>query len=134
MSGLVGIVLVSHSREVAASTARLAAGLVGQDPVAPVEAAGGTADGGLGTSSDAIVEAAVRADQGEGVVFIADLGSAVLTVKALLADGEDLPEHVVLADAPFVEGAVSAAVTASAGGALDAVVTAAREAYEYRKL
>lgn len=134
MSGLVGIVLVSHSREVAVSTAELATGLVGAAPVAPVAPAGGTDDGGLGTSSEAILAAAAKADQGAGVVILADLGSAVLTVKALIADGDDLPGQVALADAPFVEGAVAAAVTASAGADLDAVVAAAQEAYEYRKV
>ncbi|GGO97057.1 PTS-dependent dihydroxyacetone kinase phosphotransferase subunit DhaM [Wenjunlia tyrosinilytica] len=132
-SGLVGVVLVSHSNDVASSTAELARGLAGRDPVAPVAAAGGDADGGFGTSSEAIIEATRKVDQGAGVVVLADLGSAVLTVKALLADGDELPDQVVLADAPFVEGAVAAVVTASTGASLDAVATAAKEAYEYRK-
>ena len=80
------------------------------------------------------MQAARRADQAAGVVFLADLGSAVLTVKTLLGDPEELPERSVLVDAPFVEGAVSAAVTASAGADLDTVVAAAREAYDYRKV
>lgn len=62
-----------------------------------------------------------------------DLGSAVLTVKSLLAEGDELPEGARLVDAPFVEGAVAAMVTASAGGDLDAVAAAAAEAYQYRK-
>lgn len=63
-----------------------------------------------------------------------DLGSSVLTVRALLADAEDLPAQVVMADAPFVEGAVAAAVTAAAGGDLTAVLEAAQEARHARKL
>ncbi|GAB2614928.1 PTS fructose transporter subunit IIA [Streptomyces capparidis] len=135
MSGdaLVGVVLVSHSRQVAESTAALAAGLVGRAPVAPVAAAGGTEDGGLGTSAELVLSALREADRGAGVVVLADLGSAVLTVKSLLADEDGLPEPVVLADAPFVEGAVAALVTASAGAPLDAVVAAAKDAYAYRK-
>jgi PTS hybrid protein len=62
-----------------------------------------------------------------------DLGSAVLTVKTLLAEGDELPEGSRLLDAPFVEGAVAAVVTASAGAGLDAVAAAASEAYDYRK-
>ncbi|KRV48705.1 PTS fructose transporter subunit IIA [Wenjunlia vitaminophila] len=131
---LVGVVLVSHSREVAASTAAMATGLVGKDPVAPIAAAGGTEDGGLGTSALAVLEAARQVDRGAGVVVLADLGSAVLTIKALLAEEDDLPERTVLADAPFVEGAVGALVTASAGAPLQAVVTAAEEAHQYRKV
>ncbi|MCX3061699.1 dihydroxyacetone kinase phosphoryl donor subunit DhaM [Streptomyces beihaiensis] len=129
----VGIVLVSHSREVAESVARLAAGLSGGGDTAPVAAAGGTPDGGLGTSSDLVSAAAASVDRGAGVAVLVDLGSAVLTVKALLAEGDELPEATRLVDAPFVEGAVAAVVTASAGADLDAVVAAASEAYAYRK-
>jgi phosphoenolpyruvate---glycerone phosphotransferase subunit DhaM len=61
-----------------------------------------------------------------------DLGSAVLTVRAVL---EDLAgPRVLLADAPFVEGAVAATVTAAAGGDVKAVAAAAEEARHVRKL
>ncbi|MGY0488476.1 PTS-dependent dihydroxyacetone kinase phosphotransferase subunit DhaM [Streptomyces sp. WG-D5] len=129
----VGIVLVSHSREVAESVARLAAGLAGGGATAPVAAAGGTADGGLGTSSELISAAAAEVDRGAGVAVLVDLGSAVLTVKALLAEGDELPDATRLVDAPFVEGAIAAVVTASTGADLDAVAAAASEAYTYRK-
>ncbi|MEV1007049.1 PTS fructose transporter subunit IIA [Streptomyces sp. NPDC049881] len=130
----VGIVLVSHSAEVAASVAVLAAGLAGGGDLAPVEPAGGTPDGGLGTSAELIAEAARRVDGGAGVAVLADLGSAVLTVQAMLAEGDELPAGTRLVDAPFVEGAVAALVTASAGGDLNAVADAAAEAYDFRKL
>ncbi|MFI8511853.1 PTS-dependent dihydroxyacetone kinase phosphotransferase subunit DhaM [Streptomyces sp. NPDC085460] len=135
MSGArVGIVLVSHSAAVAAAVAELARGLAGGGDLAPVAAAGGTPDGGLGTSSELIAAAARDVDAGAGVAVLVDLGSAVLTVKALLAEGDELPEGTRLVDAPFVEGAVAALVTASAGGGLDAVTAAASEAYAYRKV
>ncbi|TQK42920.1 dihydroxyacetone kinase DhaKLM complex PTS-EIIA-like component DhaM [Streptomyces sp. SLBN-118] len=130
----VGIVLVSHSNEVAAAVAELAKGLAGGGPTAPVAPAGGTPDGGLGTSSELISAAAASVDGGAGVAVLVDLGSAVLTVKALLAEGDELPNGTRLVDAPFVEGAVAALVTASTGGDLDAVVAAASEAYGYRKV
>ncbi|MGI5484358.1 PTS fructose transporter subunit IIA [Streptomyces lavendofoliae] len=133
MSAKVGIVLVSHSAAVAASVAELALGLAGGGDTAPVAAAGGTADGGLGTSAELIQRAATAVDGGAGVAVLVDLGSAVLTVKALLAEGDELPGGTRLVDAPFVEGAVAAVVTASAGGDLDAVAAAASEAYGYRK-
>ncbi|MEU6947693.1 PTS fructose transporter subunit IIA [Streptomyces sp. NPDC046316] len=133
-AGPVGIVLVSHSAAVADAVAVLAQGLAGGGPTAPVAAAGGTPDGGLGTSAERIVEAAKAVDGGAGVALLVDLGSAVLTVKALLAEEDELPEGARLVDAPFVEGAVAALVTASAGGDLDAVVAAASEAYTYRKV
>ncbi|MER6267742.1 PTS fructose transporter subunit IIA [Streptomyces sp900105755] len=131
---LVGIVLVSHSAEVAASVAELAKGLAGGAAAVPVAPAGGTEGGGLGTSAELIAAAAASVDRGVGVAVLTDLGSAVLTVKALLAEGDELPDRTRLVDAPFVEGAVAAVVTASTGAALDAVEAAAAEAYTYRKV
>ncbi|MFF3733154.1 PTS-dependent dihydroxyacetone kinase phosphotransferase subunit DhaM [Streptomyces sp. NPDC002476] len=136
MSGVnqVGIVLVSHSGPVAESVAELAKGLAAGGATAPVAAAGGTAEGGLGTSAELIAGAAASVDSGVGVVLLVDLGSAVLTVKSMLAEGDELPEKARLVDAPFLEGAVAAVVTASAGGDVDAVEAAASEAYAYRKV
>ncbi|MFF3985281.1 PTS-dependent dihydroxyacetone kinase phosphotransferase subunit DhaM [Streptomyces sp. NPDC001797] len=131
---LVGIVLVSHSAEVAASVAELAKGLAGGAAAVPVAPAGGTEGGGLGTSAELIAAAAASVDRGAGVAVLTDLGSAVLTVKALLAEGDELPDRTRLVDAPFVEGAVAAVVTASTGAGLDAVEAAAAEAYTYRKV
>ncbi|MFG2637306.1 PTS fructose transporter subunit IIA [Streptomyces sp. NPDC048362] len=131
---VVGIVLVSHSAEVAASVAELAKGLAGGAAAVPVAAAGGTEGGGLGTSAELISAAAASVDRGAGVALLTDLGSAVLTVKALLAEGDELPDASRLVDAPFLEGAVAAVVTAAAGGDLDAVEAAAVEAYGYRKV
>ncbi|MGW2748801.1 PTS-dependent dihydroxyacetone kinase phosphotransferase subunit DhaM [Streptomyces sp. NPDC001450] len=131
---LVGIVLVSHSAEVATSVAELAKGLAGGATAVPVAAAGGTEGGELGTSAELISAAAAAVDRGVGVAVLTDLGSAVLTVKALLAEGDELPDGARLVDAPFVEGAVAAVVTAATGADLDAVEAAAAEAYSYRKV
>lgn len=126
----VGIVLISHSRTLAEGAAELARQMgVGQVAVEP---AGGDEDGGLGTSIE-LVESAVRAaDKGAGVVLIADLGSSVLTAKTFLEDLDGGGE-VVLADAPFVEGAVAAASAAAGGAGVTAVTEAAKEAYAFRK-
>ena len=64
--------------------------------------------------------------------MLGDLGSAILTVRHVLET--QVNGHVRLADAPFVEGAVAAAVIASAGLALDDVLSAAEEARDARKL
>ena len=96
--------------------------------------AGGTDDGGLGTSAAKVTQAVKQADRGAGVLIVPDLGSAVLTVRALLADEDDLPGPVELADAPFVEGVVAATVTAAAGADIAAVRSAAEEAWHARKL
>lgn len=133
-AAMVGLVLVSHSARVAESVGQLARDLAPGGAHAPLAAAGGTDDGGVGTSADRVAAAAHEVDQGAGVVVLADLGSAVLTVRTLLADEDELPPGTVLADAPFLEGTVSALVTASAGADAAAVVAAAEEAYQYRKL
>jgi PTS hybrid protein len=128
----VGIVLVSHSAALAEGTAELA-GQIGGGTVV-IATAGGTDDGRIGTSI-AKVESAIRlADGGAGVLILPDLGSSVLTVRTLLADPEDLPEPIAVADAPFVEGAVAATVIAAAGGDIKAVLGAAEEARHARKL
>ncbi|MGW2212725.1 PTS-dependent dihydroxyacetone kinase phosphotransferase subunit DhaM [Streptomyces sp. NPDC001781] len=130
----VGIVLVSHSAQVAEAVAGLAKALAGGATEVPVAAAGGTEGGGFGTSAELISAAAAAVDQGAGVAVLTDLGSAVLTVKALLAEGDELPADSRLVDAPLVEGAVAAVVTAATGADLDAVTAAAGEAYAYRKV
>jgi len=127
---MVGIVVVSHSSELALGLADLAGQMASPD--VRIEPAGGTADGGLGTDEARVRDAIRRADQGAGVALLADLGSAILTIRHILdsqANG-----HVKLIDAPIVEGAVAAAVTASAGLPLDDVVHAAEEARDARKL
>ncbi|KQV15693.1 PTS fructose transporter subunit IIA [Kitasatospora sp. Root187] len=130
------MVLVSHSQRLAEAVAALAVGLTRTDDPAAVAATGGSLADGLGTSAVLVAAAARRVDQGHGVVVLADLGSAVGTVRALLTDADEhgLPFPVRLADAPFVEGAVAAVATASAGGDLAAVLDAAEEMYRQRKL
>jgi phosphoenolpyruvate---glycerone phosphotransferase subunit DhaM len=127
---VVGIVVVSHSADLAEGLAALASQMAGPDVrIAP---AGGLPDGSLGTDEDRVRAAIRAADQGSGVVILGDLGSAILTVRHVLerhANG-----HVRLADAPIVEGAVAAAVTASANMPLDDVVRSAEEARGAGKL
>jgi phosphoenolpyruvate---glycerone phosphotransferase subunit DhaM len=127
---VVGIVLVSHSPELARGLAALAGQVAGSE--VRIEGAGGGPDGGLGTSGDVVRAAIERADSGEGVVVLADLGSSILTVRHLLEDSGN--GHIHLADAPLVEGAMAAAITASVGQPLDAVLSAAEEARGARKL
>ncbi|MFF8773076.1 dihydroxyacetone kinase phosphoryl donor subunit DhaM [Kitasatospora sp. NPDC015120] len=130
MSGHVGIVLVSHSAALAGGLKELLAELA--SPEVRVVVAAGTEEGGLGTSYELIARAVAAADGGAGVAVLPDLGSSVLTAVTVLED-EPRP-GVVLVDAPFVEGAVAAAVTASTGAALAEVVAAAEEARGFRKL
>jgi PTS hybrid protein len=121
---MVGIVLVSHSFELAHGLADLTKQVAGSE--VRIEPAGGGPEGSLGTSGDTVRDAISRADCGQGVVVLADLGSSILTVRHLLEGHTN--GHIRLVDAPFVEGAVAAAVMSAAGQSLDDVVRAAEEA------
>ncbi|HWK91160.1 MAG TPA: dihydroxyacetone kinase phosphoryl donor subunit DhaM [Luteimicrobium sp.] len=121
------LVLVSHADELARGTARLAGQMA---PAVLIEAAGGLPDGGLGTDFDRVQEALGRAlAAADGVVVLADLGSAILTVESVVEFLEpDDAARVHLATAPFVEGAVAAAVSANGGAPADAVLRVAEDA------
>jgi PTS hybrid protein len=106
-NGHVGLILVSHSAKLAEGLADLLSQVAG--PAVPIVTAAGAVDGSLGTN-----------------------GGAVRAALAELSD-EDLA-HVAVADAPLVEGAVSAAVAASTGCTLEEAVRAAEEARAVAKL
>jgi PTS hybrid protein len=127
----VGVVLISHSRLLAEGAAEVAAQLAANG--VSIIGVGGTEDGRLGTSIDALARAIEKVAAGAGVVVIPDLGSSVLTSRSYLSDHSDLPDEVRLVDTAFVEGAVAAAVAASTGASLGAVVAAAEEARDVRK-
>lgn len=126
---MVGVVVVSHSAEIARGVVELAGQMAGDE--VRLEGAGGDSQGTLGTDEGRVREAILRADAGDGVALLADLGSAVLTIRDILESGNG---DVRLADAPVVEGAVAAAVVASMGLPLDDVVKAAEEARDAHKL
>jgi phosphoenolpyruvate---glycerone phosphotransferase subunit DhaM len=130
---MVGIVLISHSGQLAEGAAELAGQIAGKARVVP---AGGTDDGRLGTSTERIAAAISAADTGDGVLLIPDLGSSVLSARSVLADLDPHQDgkQIRLVDAPFIEGAVAAAVAAGAGLDLAAVARAAEEARDARKL
>lgn len=127
---MVGIVVVSHSSEIASGTVALAGQMAGPD--VRIEGAGGTPDGGLGTDADRVRAAIESADAGDGVIVLGDLGSAILTVRSVLDRHGN--GSVRLVDAPIVEGAVAAAVTASANMPLDDVARSAEDARGAGKL
>jgi multiphosphoryl transfer protein len=128
---MVGIVLVSHSAILADGAVELARQMAG-DEVA-IEPAGGLDVPGrpLGTDAMVVLAAIDRAWSDDGVLVLMDLGSAVLSAEMAvdLIDPERR-EHVRLTSAPFVEGAVAAAVAARLGRALDDVLTEARGGLE----
>lgn len=128
----VSLVLVSHSAALAEG-ARELAGQMTQGKV-KIGVAAGTADGRLGTDANAILEAIAAVRSSEGVLVLVDLGSAVLSTQMAI---EQLPAgdgRVLLSNAPFVEGAVIAAVEASIDSDLDRVAEAALGARDMEKI
>jgi phosphoenolpyruvate-protein phosphotransferase/dihydroxyacetone kinase phosphotransfer subunit len=124
---MVGIVVVSHSSDLARAAVGLALQMV-NGPAPHIEIAAGAADDRLGTDAVRVAEAIGAADDGQGVVVIMDLGSAVLNAELAL---ELLPEPGIetrLVSAAFVEGIFAAVISAAAGAELDAVAREAENA------
>ena len=130
---MVGMVIVSHSRRLAEGVKEIAAEMA--DEKMRIVAAGGMEDGAIGTDAIRIEEAILTADSGDGVVILADLGSAIMSANTALEFLDDEKrKSVEIADAPIVEGAIGAAIEASIGSRLGAVIAAAEEARDLRKL
>jgi phosphoenolpyruvate---glycerone phosphotransferase subunit DhaM len=126
VSGNVGIVIVSHSPDVARGTADMVRQMVGQE--VPLGWCGGDPGGGLGTNVEAILAAIQAAWSEQGVAILVDLGGAETNSEMAI---EMLPQiqrgRVVVCNAPIVEGAVMAATEAASGAPLDVVRRTAEE-------
>ncbi len=122
----VGIVIVSHSAQVATGTAEMVRQMVGDE--VPLAACGGDPDGGLGTSVPDIMKAIDQAWSDAGVAIMVDLGGAETNSEmAIEMMDADRSGRVVICNAPIVEGAVIAATEASGGASLDEVRSTAEE-------
>ncbi|GAB3528976.1 dihydroxyacetone kinase phosphoryl donor subunit DhaM [Arthrobacter monumenti] len=123
----VGFLIVSHSEKIAEGICELAAQMASDVDLVP---AGGTDDGGIGTSFEKIQAGIESADSGDGLLILTDLGSAVMTTESVLEFlDEDQQKRIrLLPGVPLVEGAIAAAVSAQTGAELDAVARAAETA------
>ena len=122
----VGIVIVSHSPKVAEGAADMVRQMVGED--VPLAWTGGDPAGGLGTNCQAIIAAIRRAWSDAGVAILVDLGGAETNSEmAVEMLSPERRAHVVVCNAPIVEGAVMAATEAAGGSPLDKVRAAAEE-------
>ena len=131
---MVGLVIVSHSWKIAEGVRDLAR-VMAQDS-SGIITAGGLEDGSIGTDAQRIADAILAADSGDGVVILADIGSAIMSAETALELLEDEGKEVnaVIADAPLVEGSLCAAVEAAGGGSVDSVLKSAEESREASKL
>jgi mannose/fructose-specific phosphotransferase system component IIA len=126
---MIGLVLVTHGR-LAEELRHAMEHVVGPQRAVATVCIG--PDDDMERRRQDIRECIASVDQGDGVVVLGDLGSAILTVRHVLDRRRN--GHVRLVDAPLVEGAVAAAVTASAARPVEEVVRAAEEARGAGKL
>ncbi|MEL7632738.1 dihydroxyacetone kinase phosphoryl donor subunit DhaM [Sporomusa sphaeroides] len=130
---MVGIVVVSHSAKIAEGICELAGQMAAAGQM--LIAAGGMADGSIGTDAVRIRAAIEAADTGDGVLVMVDLGSAVLSAElAIDMLGATDKARVAIADAPILEGTIAAAVDASIGQSLAGVLATAEAARNLQKL
>ncbi|MDZ8189434.1 MAG: phosphoenolpyruvate--protein phosphotransferase [Nostoc sp. ChiSLP02] len=126
---MVGIVIVSHSKQLALGVQELAAQMVrGQVPIA-VAAGIEDPENPLGTDPIQVSEAIATVFSDDGVLVLMDLGSALLSAEMaleFLSPGQR--EKVYLCEAPLVEGAIAAVVAAAAGRNIQQVMAEARGA------
>lgn len=123
---MIGLVLVSHSSKLVEGLADLVAQM---EPEVPLAIAGGTDDGGLGTSLELVMSAIERADTGDGAIVLFDLGSAEMTAESALEFLDDEQRtRLRVVDAPLVEGALAAAGAAGGAAGVDDVAAAAASA------
>jgi len=124
----VGIVIVSHSPDVAKGAADMVRQKVGTN--VPLAWCGGNPVGGLGTNVEAIVKALEQAWSDAGVVIMVDMGGAETNSEMAI---EMMPERrrskIIVCNGPIVEGSVMAATESSSGATLDRVRRAAEELY-----
>ena len=116
----VAIVLISHSAKVVEGVADIIRQMV---PNVSVGLAGGTEDEEIGTSIEKIQAAIEEVYNDQGVLLFYDIGSAKMNAElAVELSGYD---HVVVVEAPLLEGAFVAAVEAGMGKTLEEVREAA---------
>jgi multiphosphoryl transfer protein len=123
---VVGIVIVSHSKQLALGVRELAAQMVQGDFPIAVAAGIEDSDNALGTDPIQVYEAIASVFSDDGVLVLMDLGSALMSAEMAL---EFLPqaqrEQVYLCEAPLVEGAIAAVVAAAAGKNIQQVIAEA---------
>ena len=124
----VGIVIVSHSPDIAKGTAEMVHQVVADD--VPIAYCGGNPGQGLGTDVAAIKQCIENVYNDAGVAVLVDLGGAETNSEMAI---EMLPKeqqpNVLICNGPIVEGAVMAATESAGGGSLTEVCKTAEEFY-----
>jgi multiphosphoryl transfer protein len=124
---MVSIVLISHSRALALALKELVQQVSGGDIAISVAAGVGPDREEFGTDAVEIMQAVQSVYSEDGVVVLMDLGSAIISAElALDLLPSEMRDNIILCSAPFIEGAVAAAVQAGLGSQKEVVCSEAR--------
>lgn len=124
------ILLVSHSQQLTDGLKAMIEDMSDSETVT-LFSLGGTAEGELGSDPTKIVEAVNQSPDAEQILVFADLGSAVLNAELaydILEPEQQTRYHLI--DAPLVEGAFAAAITAGFSDDLSQITAEAQKAAE----
>ena len=126
---VIGIVIVSHSKQLALGVRELAAQMVQGEVSIAIAAGIEDPENPLGTDSIQVYEAIASVLSDDGVLVLMDLGSALLSAEmAIEFFSEAQQQKVYLCEAPLVEGAIAAVVAAASGRDIHQVMAEARGA------
>ena len=124
------ILLVSHSQQLTDGLKAMIEDMSDSETVT-LFSLGGTAEGELGSDPTKIVEAVNQSPDAEQILVFADLGSALLNAELaydMLEPEQQTRYHLI--DAPLVEGAFAAAITAGFSDDLSQITAEAQKAAE----
>ncbi|MBO1299807.1 MULTISPECIES: dihydroxyacetone kinase phosphoryl donor subunit DhaM [Enterococcus] len=121
------ILLLSHSKKVTDGIKEMIEQMQRSEEVA-IYSLGGIEDDQIGSDPTKIVEAINQSPDSDAYLVFADIGSAVLNAelaKDLLEEAQQ--EKYRLVDAPFVEGAFAAAITAGNTDDIEQIIQEAQQ-------
>lgn len=122
------LLLLSHSKEITDGIKKMVEQMQTSKDVS-IYSLGGTADNEIGSDPTKIVDAVNKADKEDIFLVFADIGSAILNAE-IAQDmlEEEQQKRYYLVDAPLVEGAFAAAITAGTSDDLEQIMSEAKKA------
>lgn len=132
---MIHIIVVSHSMDLAKAVVHFASEMKGEDDFQVRAVSGIEGDSSVMGSDPMMIKRVIEElDDGDGVLLLGDVGSSVMNIEMaieLLAD--DLKERVVFADAPIVEGALTAVSFNGKNVSMAALLEEVESTREYQK-
>lgn len=132
---MVGIVVVSHSKKLAEEVIELAKEMKKND--FPLINGSGTSGDFLGSDPMIIKNAIENAYTDKGVIIYVDLGSSILNTEMAIdfIDEDSFDKSKIkIADAPIVEGLISAVAINDENATLDEILEEMQEFKNYSKI